>query len=145
MSKTDRKSVYVLYDGDWHLCKATVRFLKPRFRNECTPDIKFRGIQYIIDTADQVIDNDDPDYELYKEYDDFIHNTLDFSTVWVINMSQNQVYDKSDAFIHLTSKFANFYPNTEFLRFPWNTLGAIRIIPKWVRNGVYNIIARLRR
>ena len=75
--------------------------MKPRFRNEFTPDIKFRGIQYIIDTADQDIDNDDPDYELYKKYDDFIHNTLDFSTVWVINMSQNQVYDKSDAFIHV--------------------------------------------
>ena len=73
--------------------------------------VRFRKIQQIKIEMDDFALNDEnhTDYELVKEYKKFIKDQLDLSTVWVLDMEQNEIYQKSSAILYLLSKFLTLY------------------------------------
>ena len=104
----------VLYDGDCAFCNRTVAFV---FKNEKNSEVYFSPIQS----------------DFSSNY--FETNNLprpDLNTFYFIEYGV--VYEKSSAAIRLS----------RYLKFPYSLMQISWIIPRFIRDGVYNKIARKR-
>jgi predicted DCC family thiol-disulfide oxidoreductase YuxK len=104
----------VIFDGICSLCTHSVRFI---LNHEADQSIRFAPVQSLAGKRlmrDYGFDPDDA-------------KTLVF-------LSAGKLYSKSDAVIQVSKS----------LRWPWKMLGAVKIIPRPVRDWVYDLIARHR-
>jgi predicted DCC family thiol-disulfide oxidoreductase YuxK len=113
----DRKTdqkVIVLFDGICNLCNGAVRFLIQRDKRNI---FLFASLQS--DAAQQLL----------KKYG---LNPDAFDSIVVID--QGNVYERSDAALKIASYLGRF----------WSWLVIFKILPRFFRDGVYNIVARTR-
>ena len=104
----------VLFDGVCNLCDASVQFI---IKHEKHPELKFASLQSA--TAQQLI----------KQFN--LNNKNIDSIVYI---SKNNLYIKSGAALRLSKKLKGLYP----------LLFAFIIVPPFIRNAVYDFIARNR-
>ena len=115
MSKrTNEEMNFVLYDGDCNMCKASVEFLRKRD--------KFHRIQFM--PLDSV--------NARKELKNVGISFMQKNTVYFIH--QQTAYIKSTAVLKALS----------VLPFPYSTLSYLQVFPLFIRDGVYNFIAKNR-
>lgn len=115
MSKgTNEQISFVLYDDACNMCKASVDFLRKRD--------KFHRIQFLpLDSVDA-----------RKELKNVGVSFMQKNTVYFIH--QQNAYIKSTAVLKALS----------ILPFPYSTLSYLQVFPLFIRDGVYNIIAKNR-
>ncbi|WAC08645.1 MAG: DCC1-like thiol-disulfide oxidoreductase family protein [Thermodesulfobacteriota bacterium] len=104
----------VIFDGVCKLCAHSVRFI---LNHESEPTLRFTPLQCPLGAR------------LMRELG---FNPVDAKTFILI--SDGRPYVKSDAVIRLARYF----------RQPWKLLGAIKIIPRAIRNWAYDAVARNR-
>jgi predicted DCC family thiol-disulfide oxidoreductase YuxK len=105
---------YVLYDGACNMCKASVEFLRKRD--------KHHRLQFsLLDSA-----------EARKELKNAGITFMQKNTVYFIH--QNKAYTKSTAVLNALS----------LLPFPYSILSYLKIVPSFIRDAVYNWIAKNR-
>lgn len=104
----------VLFDGVCHLCSGSVQFAIAR---DPAANLRFAAIQSIHGQA-------------------FLRRrgvpTDQFETFYLVDGSR--VYEKSDGFLRMVG----------YLRWPWPLLRAMRIVPRRLRDWLYDRIARNR-
>lgn len=104
----------VLFDGVCHLCSGSVQFAIAR---DPAANLRFAAIQSIHGQA-------------------FLRRrglpTGQFETFYLVDGSR--VYEKSDGFLRMVG----------YLRWPWPLLRAMRIVPRRLRDWLYDRIARNR-
>jgi len=109
----------ILYDGVCNLCDFTVRFILPRDSKGVFSFASLQG-KFAEETAKT--------------------NTLVRSAIGthspetLLLLDDGQIYERSSAVLRIVSH----------LRFPWNLLGVLRIIPRPIRDAIYGLIARNR-
>lgn len=104
----------VFYDGDCGLCNKSVQFV---LKNEKSADVNFTALQS----------------DFAKQF--FIQHNFpeaDFCTFYF--WSGNQLFQKSSGALKLAKE----------LKFPWNLLQVFIIVPKFIRDYVYEFIAKRR-
>jgi predicted DCC family thiol-disulfide oxidoreductase YuxK len=104
----------VLYDGYCALCNRSVQFLKAR---QQVDTLEFASLQ---------------SKRGQNTLNIFKLPTTEFDTLVVVD--DGRPYLRSAAALHLL----------RYLRFPWPLLGALRIVPAFMRDPVYNLIAHNR-
>jgi len=104
----------VLFDGVCNLCNGFIQFC---IQNDITESLKFASLQ------------SDAGKQLLKEYQ-LDNNSL--STMIVIK--EGKVYTKSDAPLVILNHFS----------FRWKVLRIFKLIPKILRDFIYDIVARNR-
>ena len=107
----------LFYDGDCALCNKSVQFVIDH-EKENTQPILFCSLQS--DYAKHVLATYNYDFN-------------ELSTL--VLLIDNVVYFKSTAALNLT----------RFLKAPYNWLTILKIFPKFIRDGVYNYVARNRK
>jgi predicted DCC family thiol-disulfide oxidoreductase YuxK len=104
----------VLFDGQCNLCNGTVRFLVPR-----DPKAKLRFAALQSETGQRLLQK------------------FDLSTVVLdtfILIEEKHCYQKSTGALRVT----------RYLRFPWLAFQALLIVPAFLRDVVYDFVARNR-
>ncbi|MDX2479729.1 MAG: thiol-disulfide oxidoreductase DCC family protein [Desulfuromusa sp.] len=104
----------VIFDGICNLCAHSVRFI---LNHEADQSIRFAAIQSLAGTRLMRQHGIDPE---------------DAKTF--VFLSAGKLYVKSDAAIQVS----------KLLRWPWKIIGAVKIIPRPVRDWAYDLIARHR-
>ena len=104
----------VLFDGVCNFCDASVQFI---IRHEKRPELKFASLQSATGR------------ELLKKYD-LLAKNIDS----VVYISNGRAYTKSSGALRLTKKLKGLYP----------LLSGFIIVPPFIRNAVYDYIARNR-
>jgi predicted DCC family thiol-disulfide oxidoreductase YuxK len=112
--RTNEEMNFVLYDGDCNMCKASVEFLRKRD--------KYHRIQFM------PLDSVNARKELKNVGVPFMQK----NTVYFIH--QQKAYIKSTAVLKALS----------LLHFPYSTLSYLQVFPLFIRDGVYNFIAKNR-
>lgn len=104
----------LLYDGECGLCDKTVRFI---IRHDSKATVKFAALQS--DLAKQLLTDSglDPDY--LKS---------------VVLFDKGRLFTGSDAALQ----------TARYLDRPWRWSAAARIVPRFIRNPVYKLIAKYR-
>jgi predicted DCC family thiol-disulfide oxidoreductase YuxK len=109
----------VLYDGVCGLCNGLNQFLLKRDAND---HFRFASLQSEFATS------------LLKRYD---INAVDLDTVYVVadyGQPGQRLLAKSDAILHVLGQ----------LGAAWSFFRAGRVLPKWLRDALYNLVARNR-
>lgn len=106
--------VVVLFDGVCNLCNGAVQFL---IRRDDDDVFRFASLQS--ETAQTLLRS-------------FNLNTENFDSIVVIR--QGRVYERGDAALVIASA----------LGWPWKVMLAGKILPRLLRDGLYNLIARNR-
>ena len=104
----------VIFDGVCNLCNRSVQFI---LNHESTPKLKFVPLQSAAGSRIMRLHGFSPE---------------DVRTFVLV--LAGKPYIKSDAAIQIS----------KFLRSPWSLLGAIRIVPRPIRNWGYDLVARNR-
>ena len=104
----------LIFDGCCNLCAGSVRFL---LRHERGPTLRFAPLQSAAGAR------------LLREFG------FDPKEAWtVVLVSGGAAYVRSDAALRLAAH----------LRWPWRLLGACRFVPRPLRDGLYDALARRR-
>ena len=111
---TTKKEAIILFDGICNLCNSSVRFV---LKNDHKNQFLFASLQS--DAAHKLL------LQFNKENDKMMSLVL---------IEGGKVYDKSTAALRIGKK----------LKAPWNFLYLFIIVPKVIRDFVYNIIAKNR-
>ena len=104
----------VIFDGVCNLCAGTVRFI---VSHEAEPTLRFVPLQTPLGAR------------LMREHG---FDPEDVKTFVLV--ADGKAYSKSDAAIRITRYF----------RGPWRALAVMRIVPRFVRDRVYDLVARNR-
>ncbi|MEJ7646685.1 MAG: DCC1-like thiol-disulfide oxidoreductase family protein [Chryseolinea sp.] len=104
----------VLFDGICNLCNASVQFIVKR---DSAGKMKFASLQSSFGKSQLSKYNFDPDA---------LHS--------IVVIDDGIAYQKSDAAMKIASN----------LRRPWSLLAALKVIPRFIRDGVYNLVSRSR-
>ena len=112
--KTSYKKSIILFDGVCNLCNSSVQFVLKRDKKQ---QFLFASLQS--DAADKLL--------LQFNYKNSNLNTIIF-------IEENKIYDKSTAVLKIAKKFNPL----------WNLLYVFILIPKKLRDFVYNFIAKRR-
>lgn len=115
MKKIASNTPVLLFDGVCNLCNSAVQFC---IKNDATGKIKFTPLQ------------SDYGQHYLKKFD---LDTEDFDTVVLV--SNEQHYTKSDVPLQLAKHFDGWY---------WRLFLIFYIIPKFIRDAVYDFIAKNR-
>jgi predicted DCC family thiol-disulfide oxidoreductase YuxK len=107
----------LFYDGDCALCNKTVQFILDHERANTAP-VLFCSLQ---------------SYYAKQALGKYKYNFRQLSTL--VLLTDNQVYYKSNAALQLTG----------YLKAPYRWLFIFKIIPAFLRDGVYNFIAKNRK
>lgn len=110
----DKPDELVLFDGVCNFCDATVQFI---IRHEKKEELKFASLQSA--TARAILQK----YELHEKATDSI-----------VYIHKGRAYLKSSAALHLARRLKGLYP----------LLFGFIIVPPFLRNAVYDLIARNR-
>ena len=113
-SAAGRDDVILLFDGVCNLCNGTVNFILDRERGE---EIRFGSLQ------------SKPGQALLREIG---FSLTDLQSLVLIERGRS--FTRSTAALRLA----------RYLRFPWRALGVFRLIPPFLRNWAYNLVARNR-
>lgn len=108
------KRPILLFDGVCNLCSRLIRFI---LTHERDTDILFVSLQ------------SEKARTIFKEYN-IGHHELD-SIVFVEN---GKVFERSDAVLRVG----------HYLRNPWRLLTIFKIVPSFIRNGIYSVVAKSR-
>jgi predicted DCC family thiol-disulfide oxidoreductase YuxK len=114
MTKRDHNTAIILFDGVCNLCNYSVNFIISRDRRAY---FRFASLQSPVGQ------------ELLQQYE-LSNATLDS----VILLDNGRMYQRSTAALRITRR----------LRQPWPLCYAFIIIPKFIRDLIYNFIARNR-
>jgi predicted DCC family thiol-disulfide oxidoreductase YuxK len=104
----------VLFDGICHLCDGAVHFIN---KKEKSPEFHFAPLQS--DTAKTLLTQ-------YGYPDHFLDG--------LVLIEKNRAYDRSSACLRIAGR----------LKLPWSLFFCLLIIPKWIRDPVYQAIAKFR-
>lgn len=104
----------ILFDGVCNLCNSSVQFVIKRDKNGT---FRFAALQS--EAANQLLKN-------------FQHQKMDLTTI--ILVQGNQLWTKSDAALRIAKKLSG----------AWPLLYAFIVVPRFLRNAVYDWIARNR-
>lgn len=104
----------VLFDGVCNLCNGTVQFIIKRDPNAV---FRFASLQSEVGQA------------MLKQF-----NLADESLFSIIVVEDDKYYERSDAALQIAKR----------LPWPWNWLPVFSILPRFIRDGVYNLIAKNR-
>ena len=115
-SPTAAPGPYLLFDGECGLCTSSVRFILKRDR---TRELRFAPLQSDFGRGLVAGYGMDPG---------------ELSTLVLVDEAGG-VALRSTAALRVAS---------EHLRFPWRLAGALRIVPRFLRDGVYRLIAKNR-
>ncbi len=108
------KKIIVLFDGVCNLCNGAVQFIIKRDREE---KFMFASLQSAFGKAQLLKTGLDPE-----------------SLQSIIVIDSNLVLQRSDAALKIASHLDGL----------WSTLAVFKIVPRFIRDGVYNFIARYR-
>jgi predicted DCC family thiol-disulfide oxidoreductase YuxK len=111
---SDRDTILVLFDGVCNLCNGAVKFIIKRDPKNV---FTFASLQ-----------SDKARSELRR----FGIRSDSFHSMLVIH--RDRCYERSDAALYIV----------RHLQRPWSWLYALKIIPRFIRNAVYNLIAQYR-
>jgi len=114
MNRKYSQKPLILFDGYCNLCSASVQFI---LKYERSPVFYFSSLQ-----SNFVKEN----------YPELHHETTDPDTVILIE--NNEIHYRSDAALKISRR----------LKSPLNYLYNLRFIPRFLRDGIYNFIARNR-
>ena len=104
----------VLFDGICNLCNSSVRFI---LKHDTREELLFSSLQS--DASKNLL--------LHLNY-----KIRQLNTILVIE--DGQILEKSDAVLKIASR----------LKFPWNLAAAFGILPRKIRDSVYDFVARNR-
>ena len=104
----------ILFDGVCNLCNSSVQFVIKRDKNGT---YRFAALQS--EAANKLLNN-------------FQHHKMDLTTI--ILVQGNQLWTKSDAALRIAKKLSG----------AWPLLYAFIVVPRFLRNAVYDWIARNR-
>ena len=104
----------VLFDGICHLCDGAVHFI---IKKEKSPEFYFAPLQS--DTGKKLLTQ-------YGYPDHFLDG--------LVFIEKNRAYDRSSACLRIAGR----------LKLPWSLFFCLLIIPKWIRDPVYQAIAKFR-
>jgi predicted DCC family thiol-disulfide oxidoreductase YuxK len=104
----------VFFDGVCNLCNGTVQFLLKIDKHQ---RLQFGSLQG--ESAKRIL----PTYQISPE-----------KLSSIIFIHQNKVYTESSAVLEIFSVIGG----------PWTTLYIFKLIPSYIRNGIYRIVARYR-
>jgi predicted DCC family thiol-disulfide oxidoreductase YuxK len=107
----------LFFDGDCSLCNKTVQFILKHERNTTEP-IFFCSLQSAY--AKQTLDK-------------YNYNFNQLSTL--VLLTNDNVYYKSDAALYIT----------KYLKVPYKWVAVFRIVPSYIRDSIYNYIAKNRK
>ena len=113
---SDKNKSIILFDGVCNLCNSSVNFI---LKNDVKNQFKFASLQS--DVAQQILLQ-------YKVKNDKNH----FDSVILIE--NDKLYDKSTAALRILRK----------LKFPFNKGWIFIVFPKFIRDHIYNLIAKNR-
>jgi len=104
----------ILYDGICNLCNSSVRFI---LKHDSREKFLFSSLQS--DASKKLL--------LHLNY-----KIRQFNTILLVE--NGEIHEKSDAVLKIASG----------LRFPWNLAALFRILPKKLRDSMYDFVARNR-
>jgi predicted DCC family thiol-disulfide oxidoreductase YuxK len=104
----------ILYDGICNLCNSSVRFI---LKHDTREKFLFSSLQS--DASKKLL--------LHLNY-----KIIEMNSILLVE--NGQIHEKSDAVLKIASG----------LRFPWNLTAAFRILPRKVRDSIYDFVARNR-
>jgi predicted DCC family thiol-disulfide oxidoreductase YuxK len=113
-SLEDQKPVVVLFDGICNLCNGFVKFI---IKRDPSGKIKFASLQSDFGRSQLVRMKMDPGL-LYS----------------LIVIDGGKTLERSDAVLHVA----------RHLGIPWKLLTVFHFVPKFLRDGIYNMVARSR-
>lgn len=108
------KNPILLFDGVCNLCSGLIRFILTRERDT---DIQFVSLQ------------SEKARTIFKEY-----NIGDHELDSIVFIENGKVFDRSDAVLKVI----------KHLRNPWRLLSIFIIVPSFIRNEIYSLIAKNR-
>ncbi len=108
------KQPIVLFDSECSLCSSSVKFL---LKHNSSGNLRFASLQSI--TGSEVIKS--AGYKFTQSDSLFL-------------LEDNILYSYSNSVLKLSS----------YLCFPWNILGLLFIVPRFLRDGIYRLIAKNR-
>lgn len=114
MTKETNKPIVVLFDGVCNLCSGSVQFI---IRHDRMGKFRFASLQSEVGQ------------ELMKRY-----NLGSGALHSILVIKNNVLYERSDAALQIAAHLDGF----------WSFLRIFKIIPRIVRDGIYNWIARNR-
>lgn len=104
----------ILYDGICNLCNSSVRFI---LKHDTREKFLFSSLQS--DASKKLL--------LHLNY-----KIIEMNSILLVE--NGQIHEKSDAVLKIASE----------LSFPWNLTAAFRILPRKVRDSIYDFVARNR-
>lgn len=104
----------ILYDGICNLCNSSVRFI---LKHDTREKFLFSSLQS--DASKKLL--------LHLNY-----KIIEMNSILLVE--NGQIHEKSDAVLKIASE----------LSFPWNLAAAFRILPRKVRDSIYDFVARNR-
>ena len=111
MQQTENNESIILFDGVCNLCSGFVQFV---LRYEKTTDIKFASLQSQI--GNSIIKN----YQVSQK-----------GLESIVFIENNKAYEKSDAVLRIS----------KYLKFPLSLISAFIILPRFIRDSVYDLVA----
>ncbi len=115
-SSPESNGPLLLFDGECGLCTSSVRFILKRERTE---KLRFASLQGETGRRLLLKSGRDPD---------------ELSTLVLVD-EEGQVALRSTAALRVAA---------EHMRFPWRLAGVFRIVPRFLRDGVYRMVAKRR-
>lgn len=109
-----KNSPVVLFDGICNLCNSSVRFI---LRHDTRERFLFSSLQS--DASKKLL--------LHLNY-----KIREMNSILLVD--DEQILEKSDAVLKIASE----------LRFPWNLAAVFRFLPKSLRDGIYDFVAKNR-
>jgi len=104
----------ILYDGICNLCNSSVRFI---LKHDTREKFLFSSLQS--DASKKLL--------LHLNY-----KIIEMNSILLVE--NGQIHEKSDAVLKIASE----------LRFPWKLTASFRVLPRKVRDSVYDFVARNR-
>ncbi len=101
----------VLFDGVCNLCNGAVKFI---IKRDPAARFKFASLQSAFGKSQLIKYNLDPEA---------LHS--------IVVVENDVAYQRSDAALKIARN----------IRGPWSALGALKVVPRFIRDGVYNLIA----
>src|SRR5690348_5792030 len=113
-SMTPNNHIVVLFDGVCNLCSGSVQFI---IKRDARGTFKFASLQSAY-AQNQLVKFQSPSGELYS----------------IMVLENGVLYQRSDAILRILANLGGF----------WYVLSGFRIIPKFIRDAMYNLIAKNR-